>query len=82
LFPEGQPIYPRTVYGWKRFPLALVNEVLASEGLVLRATKTRSAARAIACMDAYGHEESFGLFKLIRVPHHGGRPDTSRSVAG
>jgi hypothetical protein len=82
MFPEGQPIYPRSQYGLQRFPLALVNEVLASEGQVLRATKTRSAARAIACVDAYGHEESFGLFELLRAPHHGERPDTYGNVAG
>jgi hypothetical protein len=66
----------------KTFPLGAVNEGLAPHDMVIRAVKTRSQARSIACTDAYGNVERFGLFELIRVPHHGGRPDDSRSVAG
>ena len=82
LFPEGQPISPRSQYGLETFPLAVVNEGLASQEMVIRATKTRNPAGAIGCLDRYGNVEQFDLFELIRVPHHGGRPDTSRSVAG
>jgi hypothetical protein len=67
LFPEGQPIYPRTRYGWQTFPLAQINRLLAPEGLVIRATKTRTPARAILCTDAYGGVERYGLFELRRI---------------
>jgi hypothetical protein len=50
--------------------------------MVIRATRTKNAGQAIACVDAFGNVERFGLFTLVRLPHHGGQPDTSRSVAG
>lgn len=67
LFPPGRPIYPRTRYGWQMFPLAEINRLLALEGWVIRATKTRTPARAILCTDAYGGVERYGLFELRRV---------------
>jgi hypothetical protein len=67
LFPPGRPIYPRTRYGWQMFPLAEINRLLAPEGWVIRATKTRTPARAILCTDAYGGVERYGLFELRRV---------------
>jgi hypothetical protein len=70
LFPPGRPIYPRTRYGWKMFPLAEINELLAPEGWVIRATKTRTPARAIFCSDAYGGMERYGLFELKRLEEY------------
>ena len=67
LFPAGQPVYPRTRYGWRTFPLAAINRLLAPAGYVLQATKTRAAARFILCTDAQGGVERYGLFELRRV---------------
>ena len=72
LFPEGQPIYPRTRYGWQTFPLAQINRLLAPEGSVIRATKTRTPARAIVGTDTYGGMERYGLFELRRVAEEDG----------
>lgn len=60
-------VYPREKYGWQTFPLAQVNEVLRHEGFVIQAKKTRSPKQLIACTDAYGGEERFGLFELRRT---------------
>ena len=67
LFPAGQPVYPRTRYGWRTFPLAEINRLLVPAGYVLHATKTRAAARFILCTDAHGGVERYGLFELRRL---------------
>ena len=67
LFPAGQAVYPRTRYGWRTFPLAAINRLLAPAGYVLHATKTRAAERFILCTDAHGGVERYGLFELRRV---------------
>ena len=67
LFPAGQPVYPRTRYGWRTFPLAEINRLLAPAGYVLHATKTRAPDRFILCTDAQGGVERYGLFELRRV---------------
>jgi hypothetical protein len=67
LFPLEQPVYPRTRYGWQTFPLAQINHLLVPEGLVIHAAKTRKAEQLIACSDAHGQVEPYGLFELRRL---------------
>jgi excisionase family DNA binding protein len=67
LFPLGQPISPRTAYGWQAFPLAQINGVLAREGLVIHAAKTPGTTQEITCTDAHGRVEQYGLFELRRL---------------
>src|SRR5918911_2581901 len=72
LFPAGQPVYPRTRYGWRSFPLAQINRLLAPPGFVLVARKTRSPDRFILCTDAQGGVERYGLFELRRLEEDDG----------
>jgi excisionase family DNA binding protein len=64
LFPEGQPIPPRLIYGLTTFPLHGVNRVLAQHGLVLHASKARRPEHRIACTDRAGRVHFYGVFEL------------------
>jgi hypothetical protein len=66
LLPEGERRYLRDC-GIATLPLAQLNAVLAPQGYVIQATKTRSSKRFVLCTDAYGEVESYGLFELRRV---------------
>jgi hypothetical protein len=66
LFPEGQRIAPGDKYGWQTFPLAQINELLASEGLIIHASRPSGVSQAITCTDADGNTERYGFFELRR----------------
>lgn len=50
--------------GIETLPLARLNARLAPLGYVIDAKKVRDAERFVACTDAYGQVEPFGLFEL------------------
>jgi hypothetical protein len=66
LFPMGQPIAPRTKYGWQTFPLAQINDLLIPERLIIHASPPVKPSQAITCTDPNGHVERYGVFELRR----------------
>jgi hypothetical protein len=63
--------------GIETWPLARLNARLAPLGYVIDAKKVRDARRFVACTDAYGQVQPFGLFELRPVAERSERLERS-----
>ena len=69
LLPEGQRVYLRD-HGITELPPAGLNAVLATQGLMIHATKGNDPTRFVGCTDKDGQTLHFGLFELRPIQPH------------
>jgi hypothetical protein len=66
LLPEGQTVALRDK-GITELPLARLKAQLSRHGYAIRATKGRNPRRLVACINAEGRLEQYGLFELRQL---------------
>ena len=69
---EGKPVYLRDK-GITELPFPGLNAMLARHGLMIHAAKGNDPTCLVACTDAHGRTEEYGVFELRRqqrVPGH------------